>query len=53
MGDAEDIGAVSCGDGGSGIGVVGASLLSRKPLNTTCLAESIYTNYNLSLSVCL
>ena len=41
--DGEGIGVVSCGDGRSGIGVLGTSLPSRKPLNTTCLAESIYS----------
>lgn len=54
-GRVEGIGTISCGDRGSGIGVAGASLLSRKPLNTACLAESIYTIYNhlfpLSVSI--
>ena len=42
-GRGQGIGVVSCCDGGSGIGVVRVSRLSRKPPNSICLAESIYT----------
>lgn len=35
------IGAVSCCDGGSGIGVVTVSLLSRKLCHATCVVELI------------